>query len=939
MTVKPFLYRVSERILELTEGQTQHATLMVPNKRAVVFVRKYLSEMSSTVLIEPEVLPIAEFVARVNPAPVADSLALARELFMEYRELVNHEETFDQFLPWGEMLLKDFDELDKYQIDAKHLFTVLSDHRDLIARFDYLDEEQRSYIDRFWRSLEPVTTEEQRSFNHIWAQLYPLYTRFRARLTECNRAYEGMKYREAAMHPAACFEPWKNKQFFIAGFHALNRCEEEIFAYARRELKARFFWDADAFYVEDKSREAGKMLREYMQRFPGELEPTDYFRQPKNIYVISTGGQTSQALALGNVLLSNPAFMEDSAVVLPDEALLFPVLTSLPASVDSINITMGYPVTHSQMFQWVLQFKDVTQYVRKRRESIRWNFYYLRTWYQHPFFKQLYPELEEMVKYLAENEGMYFQETDAWVDFPRELEGFFQLSDPRLTLSAMREFARRLLEQQEIPGGVMEREVVYQFYLLLNRWDTALSEGTLELGFDTFLRCLIQQSRQLRVPFTGEPLAGIQVMGLLETRNLDFSRVFLLGMNDKVMPAAPPSGSYIPYHLRKGFGLPTIEHHDSFYAYYFYRLIQAAGEVYLFYDGSEASESGEISRYVHQLVAETDWNIRFLSQKPTTTLTEEFTWNLPHDTEVERALQLYEAPQTRELSPTGIKQWLECKARFYFRYVKGWKADENLSEEVDGGLFGNLLHTAMFHFYEGCEGTVITRDWLEQQENRLERSWEQSVRTYFHIAEEKAIELEGERLLAARVIRRYLEVIWEIDRQEAPFEIVSLEKQLTSHFPVDIDGEVREIVIGGTIDRIDRKDGALRVMDYKTGTVKSFDLKSLEELWEEDSRNLKGEILQTFIYGLLVTEAYPGEIIYPRLIALKSYLKEGKSGFITLSGEAIRDFSQVQEEFAEGLWRELEKIWKPGGNFTMTQWVEKCRYCDFAHLCRRETGI
>ncbi len=968
-----FLKQVASHLFDIHKSNISHLTLVFPNRRGGVFFTNYLNSLIAKPLISPEIITINELFSSLSQLHVPDRLSLIFRLYKVYRASTKTNELFDDFYFWGEMLISDFDQVDKYLVNAFDLFTNVTELKDIDARFDSLNEDEKERLGSFWKTLsDKEKTPNQQEFIRLWEDLYGVYKQLKVSLLNEGLAYEGMLYREVVEQSfkTALFD---EKHFVFVGFNALNRCEEELFDHLQKQGKASFYWDFDNYYLNDPTQEAGYFLRKNLIRFPhsGYVPDSDLLTTtPKSIKIINIASQVGQAQVAGAELLSQvngELNFDETAVVLCDEELLLPVINALPENIEKVNVTMGYPLKMTPVFSLISQLIDLQKNVRNPGGEVSfYNKNVLRV-LSHQFvidFGQT--DSKELSDYILMNNSIYLTEKELGRNaIFRQLfiapQNIIGLSDYFLDILKLVFLHWQGKKDGEAPGGFNSQksegpadinaaiysEYLFQSFLAVNKLkDILVNDGIKVFGTDDFVskdaffRFLLQYLSGLTIPFDGEPLEGLQVMGILETRTLDFKNLILLSMNDGIMPGISSSGSFIPYNLRRVFGLPAIEEQNAMYAYYFYRLLQRAENVTFVYDsGSGGQFSGEKSRYLYQLLLESPFTISETNM----------VFDLEHITVQPISIAKTEQVMSRlndylcgkrPLSPSAIDKYLNCPLQFYFRYCAGLDEPDEISEEVDALIFGLLFHDAMENIYRPFVGKTVDlvslNAIIQNQELVHEVILSSFRKVYFkgQGAAEK-ITLTGRNWLIYEVVKKYVNQLLEVDKGRTPFEITGLEKQVRVTIPIN--GSEQNVMIGGTIDRLDFKDGKACIFDYKTGKAElSFPM--IASLFDKENKTRNKAAFQTLVYSYVLHKNQPElTAIHPSIYSLRGIFEEGFDPSLRLkeTGNQPVEFISVSDQFEKYFRELLEEMFNIEISFSQTTIDENCNYCSFRQICRK----
>ena len=959
--MESFLKLVAADLYKHTEGNLAHTAVVFPNKRAGLFFNEYLAQESDSPIWSPAYVSISELFRSLSPWEVGDPVKLVCELYKIFRRETQSTETLDDFYFWGEMLISDFDDADKNRVDTDKLFSNLQDLRNIMDDYTFIDDEQEEAIRQFFQnfSIERRTALKER-FISLWDVLGNIYKGFRESLASQNIAYEGMMYRHVIEHLDVDKLPYE--KYVFVGFNVLNKVEHTLFTQLRDAGKAVFYWDYDEFYKRENrqavTHEAGEFIRRNLRDFPSPL-PDELFNnlsKPKEVHYIASSTENAQARYLPQWIRNNLTTPEkETAVVLCNEALLQPVLHSLPAEVKHVNITMGFPLSQTPVYSFLIALLELHTHGFNFKSG-RYTFQSVVTLLKHPYTRQLTGQAELLEKELTRDNRFY--------PLPGELGKDEFLTRLFTPLSGNLNLCIRLSETLQQVAGIYQtntsgtgdtdafsqlyRESLFKAYTTINRFRTLIEEDELTVQPETFRRLLVKVLSATNIPFHGEPAIGMQVMGVLETRNLDFRHLVLLSVNEGQLPKSGGDSSFIPYNLRKAFGMTTIEHKIAVYAYYFYRLLQRAERITLIYNtSSDGLNRGEWSRFMLQFLIEWPHPItrQFLeagqSPQGTSPITVEKTPDV-----MRRMQSLFDvrANPKAKFSPSALNYYLDCPLKFYYRYVAGLSAPDEVSAEIDSATFGSIFHYAAEHIYKDLttHGKVIHKEALEtllRNEVKLQDYVDAAFKElFFHVPQNEKPEYNGVQLINSAVIARYLKQLLQNDLRYAPFTFVASEIEVDEPIDIQTPRGVIKSRIGGIIDRMDSKDGTLRIVDYKTGGDADTP-PNVESLFVPDKKR-SNYVFQTFLYAAILCRKQPTMKIAPALLYIHRAATETYSPVIQMGEprkpkEAVEDFSNYEKEYRERLQGLLEEIFHPEKSFTQTETIEKCAYCDFKALCRR----
>ncbi len=957
--MQPFLQLVAHDLYTKIGNDLSRTVLVFPNKRANLFFNEYLAEESDQPIWSPAAMSISDLLQKLSVQKAGDPIRLVCELYKVFKEETESRETLDDFYFWGELLISDFDDVDKNMVDADKLFSNLQDLKNLMDDYEFLDEEQEEAIRQFFQNFSiERRTELKEKFISLWDKLGIIYHRYREKLAELGIAYEGMLYRNVIEQLDT--DRLKYDKYVFVGFNVLNKVEKEFFQKLQKAGKAMFYWDYDLFYTQRISKhEAGEFIKRNLIDFPNELPESyfDIFRKPKKIRYISASTENAQARFLPEWVKATQTHTtqivseKENAIVLCNEALLLPVLHSIPQDVQNVNITMGFPLAQTPVYSFINAAMEL-QTNGYRPDTGRFTYEAVSKILKHPYTRQLSDHATRLERELTKTNRFY--------PLPSELkkDDFLTiLFTPQSNIRELCDYLLRLIKSISIlyrkEGeyddifNQLYRESIFQSHLKINRLYSLIESGELSVRTDTLKRLITKVLTASNIPFHGEPAIGLQIMGVLETRNLDFRNLIMLSLNEGQLPKAGGESSFIPYNLRKAFGMTTIEHKNAVYAYYFYRLIQRAENITLLYNtSSDGLNRGEESRFMLQLLVEGPHEItrEYLEagQSPQNTL------EIQIEKTPEILRRLYRAydtaqPESVILSPSALNTYLDCRLRFYYRYVAGLKTPDEVSAEIDSALFGTIFHLSAQLAYTDltANGKMIQREDLERllrDEIKLQSYVDQAFKQeLFKVAPEEKPEYNGVQLINSKVIVSYLKQLLRNDLQYTPFEMVAMEKKVSEKITIQTALGPLTLRLGGTIDRMDAKEGTLRIVDYKTGGSPKIPA-NIEQLFTP-SETRPNYIFQTFLYAAIMSRKQP-LMVAPALLYIHRAASESYSPVIEM-GEPrkpkipVNNFAFFEDEFRERLQALLEEIFDEKEPFTQTEDIKKCAYCDFKAICKR----
>ena len=945
----PFLKQVALHYYKRPAGRL---CFIFPNRRSMVFFRKYLSEVvaenSDVPVRAPDMFTINDFFVNVHGGGNADRVTLLLELYGCYKELNPGAESLDEFIFWGDTILGDFNDVDKYLADPSKLYANVADFKQLQDTFEYLTDTQREAIEHFVNhfndrsgrltvDLHSDSPNVKERFLQIWNILYPLYRRFREALASRSLAYEGMIYRELAerLQKESVADILDSRfhsdmKYVFVGLNALNECEKVLMRKMRDGGMAEFCWDFSGSMIRDRKNKSSFFMAENIREFPQSFSFDPEGVDLPSFNVMSVPSSIGQVKQIPGIIGGN----EDFAIVLPDESLLMPLLNTLPPEIRDVNVTMGYPMSGSSFYSMMSEISAMQMHIRKRGDG--WGFYHrqVRSLFSNSIFRKVMASessAAELAQQVKQGARLYIPEQD--LRGCRLFDLVFrpvvqdQKSADADQIRSMAAYQMEIISYmapllKDDVSMAVELEFAKEYYRCVKRLES-YGLGVLPL---TYIRILDQLLGAVSVPFNGEPLKGLQIMGPLETRALDFRNIILLSANEGVFPKRSVSASFIPPELRKGFGLPTYEYQDAVWAYYFYRMVTRAENVWILYDSrTEGTKTGEESRYIKQL----EYHFRLPVRRYAADAKSR---PVSSGAEIPKTAEDVEAVKARDLSATSILNYIACPARFYYSTVKGLAAEEEVAESMDAAMMGNVYHKVMQTLYNVPSGTV-TADYIKETVKR--KADIKAMTGSLMLEQLKDVEIAGRNLVVQDVIVKYVIRTLERDlelmegKKVGSFRITGLEKKLKTR--------VGEFSLKGYIDRIDSFDEReIRVVDYKTGKVLPEDM----QITDADAVDTAGLFFGESPYGKKPKIAFQ-LFIYDKLLrdnGLDRGLKIVDSVYST-----ARLFSEPpQSEYMgekfyrlmeDGLMKVLDEMSDISVPFRRTEDDSVCEYCDFRTIC------
>ncbi|MDO5572288.1 MAG: PD-(D/E)XK nuclease family protein [Bacteroidales bacterium] len=979
----PFLKQIAEFFYSKEQNKISDMVFVFPNRRSGIFFQKYLAIVAGKPLFSPTILTINEIFGKLSSYQLIDHTSLLFRLYKIYGQTTGSNESFDDFIFWGEMLLNDFDDVDKYLVDAKKLFTNVTDLKKIDEEFAYLEESQVEIIRRFWEHFIPsYETEKKENFAKTWEMLYEIYDKLRVSLKNEGLAYEGMMFRDVVEN----LENLKDetipyKKIIFVGLNALTEAERALMRELKKKDIADFYWDYNFDLILDKDNKSSFFAQKNLNEFPSSHNfEVKKFSQPEiEVIGIPSGvGQTKQAYSIISDLIKSGDIADthhaiNTAVVLPDENLLLPMLYTIPSQIDPINVTMGYGLKNTPIFglmehifelQKNVKFENGKPLFYHRSVEAILNHRYISFFNQQENMNilqdikrlnKVYVPLED----LAKNEFLekIFQPIKNVGDASKYLLSLLEYLQKGIEVEAESAKENTLFGEDAAFDNInlkeensivelteIEKEFIYHYYITINRLDDVLKQNFSDFSIYTYFRLVKKLTSTISIPFRGEPLSGLQIMGVLETRALDFDNLIILSMNEGVFPLKKAANSFIPFNIRKGFGLSTTEHQDAVYAYHFYRMIMRAKKVFLIYDTRDSGlQTGEVSRFIYQL--------KYHYQIPIQEKVVTFDINLPEPVSIEvekneyimKKLNRYIFDENRSLSPSSINSYLNCPMQFYFQHVEDLKEEDEVSEVMQTNTFGNIYHSIMESIYKRCVGQIVTADILKnvlKDKNYLSELINYAfAKHYFKTKEIK--ELKGFNFLIGEIMKKYIVKTLKKDISYTPFLYVGSEVKFQSTVKIS---DNRDVKIKGSIDRVDEKDGVVRVIDYKTGSGLN-EFSSIAQLFDKEEKDRPKNVFQVNLYSMVYNQKYKPKSISPNIFYMRALFKDDNETRVVYKPKRndevkyipgpVDDYMKFEEEFKAELEKCVEEIFNKEIPFTQTKNEKNCKYCDFVSLCKR----
>ena len=946
---KTFLEYVAEDIIGKYGTDLSRIAVVFPNKRAALFLNEHLARIAGQPVWSPAYITISDLFRQHTDLKPADPIKLICDIHKSFTKCTGIDETLDHFYGWGQLLLADFDDIDKNMADADSIFCNLKDIHEL-DDISYLDDEQKEMLKRFFANFsDDIESELKKRFLSLWSHFGNIYHDYNRRLTEQGIGYEGAIYRKVASEETLHL---KYDKYLFVGFNLIQKVERVLFSRLMKEGKAKFYWDFDEYYMPTARAQQSASVPNntasfaaYLTDFPNELDNTDRdiyanMRRPKRIRFISSPTENAQARFASNWLLENDRYKagRKTAVVMCDESILLPIMHSLPPEADKVNITSGFPLAMTPVASLVMLLFDLYT-LGLRKKGTAFNPHYLKKLMAHPYARHLQEAQLKEVHLKGVHLSQVHQEESATL------------------LHHIATLVKQVGIATKQEGDALTQESVFRMFTILNRLAALADSGDLLVDNTTLRRLVSQLVGAASIPFHGEPVIGVQIMGVLETRNIDFDNVLLLSCNEGNMPKGVNDSSFIPYSIRKAHGLTTIDNKVAIYSYYFHRLLQRAGDITIAYNNStDNGHTGEMSRFMLQLLVESGQKIDHYSL----TAKNQPSPLMPKAIEKDEAA-IGKLEEMSKLSPSAINTYIRCKLAFYYQYIAHIKEPDSDPETIDNRMFGNIFHRAAYLIYKDItdHSPVIEKAHIQAYlSNRkllasvVDRAFE----------EEECKTNNGLQIINREVIIEYVTKLLKIDQQLCPFSILAMEEEAKVYtqlsFTIPSGGALKggalvssaptkqyNLTIGGIIDRLDavtdKQTGKrrIRVVDYKTGNKPSSAIKSIEEVF--DPKNIASKhsnyFLQAILYSLIVSGSKEwnaaNAAVSPALLFIKQAATNDYDPTLCIDKHPISDVTVYEEEFLTKLKETVADMYSPDAAFTPTDDRKKCELCPYRMLC------
>ena len=955
-----FLEKTSRYICTQHQHNLADICVVLPNRRAGLFLKKIIPGIVEKTTWAPDIFSIEDFIIHLSGFSLADQIDLLFTLHQIHQDIEKEDtHSFEDFLSWGQLILSDFNDIDLHLADAKSLFTYLSEAK---------------AIER-WNPSSATLSESVKKYLRFYQSLIHYYTSLHGRCIANKSGYQGLIFKRVSGLIEQIIPNLKWQKVYFAGFNALTPSEQKIITALVESKKAEILWDADDYYVSNSMQEAGYFLRKEIEK--NELKKFKWvdegFRKIiKEVNLIGVPNNLGQARyaasVIGNWANANTATadtLSNAALVLTDENLLFPVLNSLHDNTPKFNVTMGLPIKLTVVFQLfnhiIRAFENADRFQSLNQNKAK-GFYYsdIIVILQHPILFDLKGTNNSLNKIKKAKRAFYQPDeiTPLFDNYQQEIKEILLTIFGHLTptvsqlienmifiIGKLRKIINENVNEQ---SEAANPEIEYLFHLsgIFTRLQGLLAKHQICITLKAFKYLFNQIIQSNRVPFEGEPLTGLQIMGLLETRTLDFEKVIILSVNEGIIPPTSTLNSIIPLDIRQTFGLPGIMETNAVSAYHFYRLLQRAKEIHLVYN-TEPDDlgGGEASRFIMQLEHELKQYqpAHIISKKIIHQPIPDITFDNIIVIEKEEAVYRKLLDKAKQgLSPTSLNSFIECGLKFYFSDIAGIKEEDEMEEFIESKTIGSIIHRTLELLYKPYINKALRADDI----NEMKQAAQQDIATAFADKYPGGEFTYGWNRLIKEVIHNFVEAFLKNEQKflsaqkqlNRHLTILKLEHPLNAIIHLDITGDA-DIKIKGIIDRVDQIEGKLRIIDYKTGKVEKNDLTF--DTWESFaiSEN-KSKAIQVLIYSWLYEKNYSQQefpfisgifaLQKPSIgllsFAIKQEINENQQYLVDKT--TLRKFEEILKEI-------LTNLFDKSIPFTQTTNLNICQYCDFKKICQR----
>ena len=971
---RSFLHCVANTFYNQCLTDLKDYCFIFPNRRSGVFFEKELIECSQESFILPHITTISDFLSDISGLVECNRIESLLDLYEEYCSITGDKaESFDEFSYWGNIILSDFNDLDLYLVNDDRLFANLKEYKEIGT--DYLTDEQKkvlneyfgesyslsnSGIDTFWKHTNNKS-EQSSEYFYIWEMLGVLYKRFNERLRKKGITYSGQIYRKSVEilknKPLTDFQ---HKQYVFVGFNVLSTSEYHIFSILKDKGIADFYWDLNSPALRDHNNKASHFINRNILNFKSkydiEEERIESFPHIETKAIPSNVGQVKYAASIIDKLKSenkvdNPNNLLDTAIVLPDENLFIPLSGSLnKEKLGPINITMGFPLKHSLIASLLTAISKTHRQSRKIKGEYCYYIEDIKSIFSHPYIKLITGnEIVDLQKRLQKERLFFIPFNILKETCPSLVELFLPITE--ISIIELIKYTENILnfisgkivtELDKSHNNSIELTCVQKYIEQFYKFVDIISNYNIKLNENTFFFLIDRFISSATVSLQGEPLEGLQIMGVLETRCLDFKNIIIPSMNERVFPRKHFSRSFIPYTIRKSFGMATIEHQECMYAYYFYRMISRAENVYLLYDARTTGlGSGDASRYIQQLCkvySESNTQIEHISFDISSS--KDLNIAVPKTDRIMEKLNVYRTKDSgKYLSASSINSYILCPLKFYFEKVEGLYIDDEITEFMSNSTFGTIIHEIMLNIYNPLKNKLVTKDYIESYLHNknycLDKLITRIVNREFYGKGDNCFDaLDGEGYMIEDVIKHYIIEILKYDSKQ---EFTYLQGEESGDDEEKGYWEDLDINFKQFIDRVDSIETGsdssplLRIIDYKTGGDKTS-VSNFTSAMDNSKGKIFKAIIQIFLYCNFYNYIRKSDTPIKPLIYT---VKDMSQAEIKINRKGVNDYHEYNDNFMEQMRLKINEMFDKDTPFTQTKNDNNCTYCKFKDFCRK----
>jgi CRISPR/Cas system-associated exonuclease Cas4 (RecB family) len=949
-----FLQEVAKKITENIQNWGD-ICIICPNKRTTDYLKFFLANEIKKTIWSPQFMNLSEFIQQFSQFKKVDDLLLLVELYKSFKKIMKDTDNysnldFERFYGIGEIILSDFNEIDNYLVDVEQIFRNITELEQIDLFDQILNEKQLNALKEFFGfySVDNLTDEKQ-YFIQLWSKIPLIYNDFTNNLFQKKIAYNGLIAKNVNSkldNNEILFNDF-DKYIFV-GFNALTKSQINLFKKIKKTGKALFFWDYDNFYINDDNQEAGLFLRKNLKLFGDNLDITrDNFLKPKNIKIIGFPLEIIQAKAIPTLLKELKIDLEDkkqlakTAIVMPDEQLLFPVLHSLPYNIKQINVTVGFPFNNTAVFSFITLWFNTLQKLLTDNKIFYSD---INKFFKNQVLKEILADKYDYINSKLEKANTVYFDINTLLALNNYILNILfdeqNLNSVEKLLDNLLAILEIIFKRLDKDKRTVETEAIYQFYIKLLDiqaiFSNELTDDKEIINVKILLKFLLKTLSAVHIPFSGKSIEGLQLMTLMETRNIDFENIVIINLNEQIIPHKISRKSLISEFMRKAFDLPLMIYQDSIFAYLFYRLIQNSKNIILSYSNLISEQSSEISRFVQQIMAETNHfseknHFQYKEQiKPIQTKN----ITIPKNDEIYKKILNFLDNEKLFFSASKLSTYISCPLKFYFSYIAKIPLPQKteLEYEIDPIRFGSIFHLSMEELYKPYIGQIITHKIIDKIKLNTEKTIKKSIISELN-NNTQAVE-NGINIIIFDVIKKYILNTLDFDKTRSPFTLIGTEKKFYGKIFFQFEGKKHFISIFSIFDRLDKIDNTIHIIDYKTGKIEQ-NFKNIDSLFDTNTKYTLKPIFQLLLYSIITKQNLQNQKFIPELFDITKISKNYQPT-IQYNNKIIDSYSiEVLDNFNTKLIELLNTILDKNINFEQTTNTANCQYCDFKNICGR----